>query len=212
MAKPDLPDPYGWGQKEVRRRANLSKPYLAFKSKPTAADIPKILKIDSTLRHNYGSDFKLASKGKGMMTLSGVKSSILEQARDSWKEAQTYKKAGGEGVMKKIETTGKSNDTKSAKAYIKATEGMSKKQLIKHLDDGDSSKKQLLRRHKIDLADAKKTLGKQGNAQAKTANVPKGGNRSIGGKSISKIASEMKSRGKEGWVTIGGAKINLGGE
>lgn len=73
---------------------------------------------------------------------------------------------------------------------------------------------------KADLVgDYKKMEAKQQkkDAQAKTARLGRKGKwkEAQGGKGragVAKIAKEMKANGKTGWVTIAGAKINLGGE
>lgn len=187
--------------KEQRRQAEYSKPYLALKSKPTAKDIPKILKIDKTLRYNYGKDYADAKAGKGEYTLSGIKESILSQAKDNWKEAQILKKGGAEGVVK---SKGKA-DLRDAKAYVKSYGSLKKgsKEARSVLDDGDSSHGQMWRHHRRDLKDAQDTIAKskQGSAQARTSRVPKG---------LKGIADKMKGDGKSGWVTINGTAINLG--
>lgn len=185
--------------KEQRRQAEYSKPYMALKSRPTAKDIPKILKIDKTIQHNYGKRYADAVAGKGMYTLSGVKESILSQARDNWKEAQILKKGGAEGVVK----SQASADLKDAKRYVKEYGGLKKgsKEARKVLDDGDSSHGKLWRSHQRDLKEALKTI-RQSDGQAKTSKVPKG---------LKGIADKMRDRGKSGWVTINGMHINLGG-
>jgi hypothetical protein len=65
------------------------------------------------------------------------------------------------------------------------------------------------------VAEQKKAKQQKTDAQAKTAKLGRKGKwkESQGGKGraeVSKIAKEMKADGKTGWVTIGGAKINLG--
>jgi hypothetical protein len=68
---------------------------------------------------------------------------------------------------------------------------------------------------KIARIEKKQNATQKTDAQAKTAKLGRKGKwkESQGGKGraeVSKIAKEMKADGKTGWVTIGGAKINLG--
>jgi hypothetical protein len=160
------------------------------------------------LRFNYEDDYK---DPDGEYSKSWIKREVTRQAKENFKEA---KKAASRGELAGDKTFAKARDAKvnkeairDAKRYIKNTEGLSKKQLLKRLDDGDSSKSQLLRMHRRELREAKKTLSssQKTDAQSKTAKVPKGRN-----PGLQKIADKMKANGREGWVTINGNRILLG--
>ena len=192
--------------KILRNYAGLSK----------LPSIDKIIKIDSTIRHIYGSDYKAALSGKGMYDAAWLKREIIRQASGNLRDAKKAKARGelsGDKAFKEARSKRVDKEAiRSAKKYIQVHGNLKKgsAEARASLDDGDSSHGELWRQHTKALKEAKQTLGQKSDAQSKTAKVSKGGSRSIGGKSISKIAQSMKDSGKSGWVTIGGAKINLG--